>query len=100
MLLQALVACAGVMLRPVAVNREMDITGGRISAEASFTFRGTMGIDRGVSVGFRAISLRLGLDTDTDPEQINTLMALTELYCVVYQTLARGVPATITHERA
>ncbi len=86
MLMQALVACAAVTPRSVAVNVEMDITSRRISAGAS----GTTGIDREVPVGFRAISLRLG-SIRRGSRAVITLMALTKGNCVVYQTLARGV---------
>jgi uncharacterized OsmC-like protein len=100
MLLQALVACAGVTLRSVAVNRDIAVAGGRVTAEGELDFRGTMGVDREAAVGFRAIALRFELDTDADGEELEKLLALTERYCVVYQTLARGVPVTITHRRA
>jgi uncharacterized OsmC-like protein len=96
MLLQALVACAGVTLRSVAVNRGIDAGGGRITAEGELDFRGTMGVDREAPVGFRAIHLRFGLDPQLSSEDRETLLSLTERYCVVYQTLAGGVPVTIT----
>jgi uncharacterized OsmC-like protein len=97
MLLQALVACAGVTLRSIAVNREIAVAGGRIVAEGDLDFRGTMGVDRDAPVGFRSISLRFELDTDADGDELDKLIALTERYCVVYQTLARGVPVAISH---
>ena len=97
MLLQALVACAGVMLRSVAVNREIRVAGGRITAEGELDFRGTMAVDRESPVGFRAIRLRFELDPSLAPEDLQTLLALTERYCVVYQTIARGVPVTVSH---
>jgi uncharacterized OsmC-like protein len=96
MLLQALVACAGVTLRSVAVNRDLDVTG-RITAEGELDFRGTMGVDREAPVGFRTINLHFELDTDADAGELDMLIAQTERYCVVYQTLARGVPVEITH---
>ncbi len=96
MLLHALVACAGVTLRSVAVNREIVVTGGRITAEGELDFRGTMGVDRGAPVGFGAIRLTFELEPALDREQLETLLALTERYCVVYQTLARGVEMTIS----
>jgi uncharacterized OsmC-like protein len=99
MLLQALVACAGVTLRSVAVNRDITVTGGQITAEGELDFRGTMGVDREAPVGFRSINLRFELKTDAAGEELDKLMALTERYCVVYQTLARGVPVAISHER-
>jgi len=95
MLLQALVACAGVTLRSVAVNRDISLGEGRITAEGDLDFRGTMGVDREAPVGFRAIRLRFELDPELSSEDLETLMTLTERYCVVYQTLAGGVPVTI-----
>jgi uncharacterized OsmC-like protein len=91
MLLQALVACAGVTLRSVAVNRGLDVRGGTVSAEGDLDFRGTMGVDRDVAVGFRAIRLRFDLDTDADADAVDQLIASTERYCVVLQTIA-GTP--------
>ena len=96
MLLQALVACAGVTLRSVAVNRDIPLNGGRISAAGELDFRGTMGVDREAPVGFRAIDLRFELDPELGAEERQTLLALTERYCVVYQTIAGGVPVTIS----
>jgi uncharacterized OsmC-like protein len=97
MLLQALVACAGVTLRSVAVNRDIPLAGGRITAEGELDFRGTMAVDREAPVGFRAIRLRFELEPSLGAEALETLLALTERYCVVYQTIARGVPVTISH---
>jgi uncharacterized OsmC-like protein len=96
MLLQALVACAGVTLRSVAVNRDIPVDGGRIRAEGQLDFRGTMGVDRGAPVGFRAIDLHFELDPTVSDEDRDTLMTLTERYCVVYQTIANGVPVNIS----
>jgi uncharacterized OsmC-like protein len=93
MLLQALVACAGVTLRSVATSMEMRVRG-TVRAEGDLDFRGTLGVDREVPVGFRAIRLLFDLDTDAPAEQVATLLRLTERYCVVYQTLAGGVPVT------
>jgi uncharacterized OsmC-like protein len=93
MLLQALVACAGVTLRSVATSMEMRVQG-TVRAEGDLDFRGTLGVDREVPVGFRAIRLRFDLDTDAPDEQVATLLRLTERYCVVYQTLAGGVPVS------
>jgi uncharacterized OsmC-like protein len=98
MLLQALVACAGVTLRSVAVNRGIALGAGRITAEGDLDFRGTMGVDREAPVGFRAIRLRFELDPNLNDEDRETLLKLTERYCVVYQTIAGGVPVTISHE--
>ena len=91
MLLEALVACAGVTLRAVAhVARHRDRRRARVRAEGDLDFRGTLGVDREAPVGFRAIRLRFDLDTDADAEQLAKLLELTERYCVVLQTLARG----------
>jgi uncharacterized OsmC-like protein len=95
MLLQALVACAGVTLRSVAVNRGIQVTG-RVAAEGDLDFRGTMGVDRETPVGFTAIRLRFELDSDASPEDLDALIATTERYCVVYQTLLGGVPVEVT----
>jgi uncharacterized OsmC-like protein len=97
MLLQALVACAGVTLRSVAVNRDIALAGGRITAEGELDFRGTMAVDREAPVGFRAIELRFELDPQLSGDDLETLLTLTERYCVVYQTIARGVRVTISH---
>jgi uncharacterized OsmC-like protein len=97
MLLQALVACAGVTLRSVAVNREIPVAGGLITAEGELDFRGTMGVDRDAPVGFRAINLRFELDPQLSADDVETLLTLTERYCVVYQTIAGGVPVTLSH---
>jgi uncharacterized OsmC-like protein len=90
MLLEALVACAGVTLRAVSTSLGITVGAGQIRAEGDLDFRGTLGIDREAPVGFRAIRLFFELDTDADPEQLETLQRLTERYCVVYQTLAVG----------
>ena len=87
MLLEALVACAGVTLRAVATAIEVPVRGGTIRAEGDIDFRGTLGVAKEVPVGFVAIRLRFDLDTDATPEQLATLLKLTERYCVVYQTL-------------
>jgi uncharacterized OsmC-like protein len=97
MLLEALVACAGVTLRSVAVNRQIPVAGGRITAEGELDFRGTMGVDREASVGFRSIHLRVELDPPPSADDLETLLGLTERYCVVYQTITGGVPVTISH---
>jgi uncharacterized OsmC-like protein len=88
MLLEALVACAGVTLKAVATALEVPLEGGTVSAEGDLDFRGTLGVDREAPVGFKAIRLRFDLDTDADEEQLATLLKLTERYCVVLQTLA------------
>jgi len=91
MLLQALVACAGVTLRSVAVNRGLSVSGS-VHAEGDLDFRGTLGVDRDAPVGFRDIRLRFELESDASPEDLNALIDTTERYCVVLQTL-RSSPA-------
>jgi uncharacterized OsmC-like protein len=87
MLLQALVACAGVTLGAVATALGLTIRGGKVSAEGDLDFRGTLGVRKEVPVGFREIRLQFELDTDATEEQAANLLRLTERYCVVYQTL-------------
>ena len=87
MLLEALVACAGVTLRAVATALEIDLRDGTVSAEGDLDFRGTLGVAKEAPVGFRDIRLRFDLDTDAPAEQARSLLKLTERYCVVYQTL-------------
>jgi uncharacterized OsmC-like protein len=96
MLLEALVACAGVTLSAVATSLGIEVRSGRIHAEGDLDFRGTLAVDRDTPVGFRAIRLAFELDADADPEQLATLKKLTERYCVVYQTLAAGPALTTT----
>lgn len=97
MLLQALVACAGVTLRSVATSLEIPVTG-TVSAEGDLDFRGTLGVDKtgDAPVGFSAIRLRFALESDATDEQLATLLRLTERYCVVYQTLTGGVPVDMS----
>ena len=95
MLLQALVACAGVTLRSVAASLEITVSG-RVRAEGELDVRGTLGVDREAPVGFRAIRLVFDLEHDADEERLATLLRLTERYCVVYQTLAGGVPVEVS----
>ena len=87
MLLQALVACAGVTLRAVATSLGIDIAGGTVAAEGDLDFRGTLAVSKEAPVGFTSIRLAFDLDTEASAEQIQTLVRLTERYCVVYQTL-------------
>jgi uncharacterized OsmC-like protein len=96
MLLEALVACAGVTLRSVATSMELDVSGS-VHAEGDLDFRGTLGVDRETPVGFTAIRLRFDLASDETEEAIAKLLELTERYCVVYQTLAGGVPLEISY---
>jgi len=91
MLLEALAACAGVTLRAVATSIGVNVTGGTVSASGVLDFRGTLAVDRDAPVGFRRIELDFDLDTDADPEQLETLLKLTERYCVVLQTITGGV---------
>jgi uncharacterized OsmC-like protein len=90
MLLQALVACAGVTLSAVATALGITLRGGHLTAEGDLDFRGTLGVAKDTSVGFRRIRLRIALDTDAGDEERRKLLDLTERYCVVYQTLARS----------
>ena len=92
LLLQALVACAGVTLRAVATALGLPVAGGRVHAEGDLDFRGTLGVSKEAPVGFRTIRLRFELDTAASPEDLATLLKLTERYCVVLQTL-RTPPA-------
>ena len=92
LLLQALVACAGVTLRAVATALDLPVRGGEVRAEGDLDFRGTLGVSKEAPVGFRAIRLHFALDTDATAEQLATLEKLTERYCVVLQTL-RTPPA-------
>jgi uncharacterized OsmC-like protein len=89
MLLEALVACAGVTLKAVATAIGVSIRSGRVSAEGDIDFRGALGVARDTPVGFSDIRLTFDLDTDAAPEQLETLLKLTERYCVVLQTLKR-----------
>jgi uncharacterized OsmC-like protein len=98
MLLEALVACAGVTLRAVATSLGIEVRSGSVRAEGDLDFRGTLGVDRDAPVGFAAIRLSFELDADADDEQLATLRRLTERYCVVFQTLAGG-PALETELR-
>jgi uncharacterized OsmC-like protein len=89
MLLEALVACAGVTLKAVATALGVTLKGGVVTAEGDLDFRGTLGVEKHVPVGFRDIRLRFELDTDEPPDRVETLLRLTERYCVVLQTLHR-----------
>ncbi len=100
MLLQALVACAGVTLKAVATALDFPLKGGRVSAEGDLDFRGTLGVDREAPVGFKAIRLRFDLDADASEEQITRLLQLTERYCVVYQTLRNSPQLQASVSRA
>ncbi len=95
MLLQALVACAGVTLKAVATALEIDVKDGTLRAEGDLDFKGTLGVDREAPVGFKDIRLSFDLATDADDEKLATLMKLTERYCVVYQTLKSPPPVAV-----
>lgn len=96
MLLEALVACAGVTLQAVATALEIEITNGTITAEGDLDFRGTLGVSKEAPVGFKSIRLTFNLQSNAAQEQIDSLKKLTERYCVVYQTLAKGVEVQTT----
>lgn len=98
MLLEALVACAGVTLRAVATSQGIELRSGRLRAEGDLDFRGTLGVEREVPVGFQSIRLIVELDTDADPAQLERLRQLTERYCVVYQTLLGGPSLSTSFE--
>jgi len=96
MLLEALVACAGVTLRAVATAMGLAVRGGTVRAEGDLDFRGTLGVSREAPVGFRGIRLSFDLDADLTPEQRAKLLDLTERYCVIYQTLRTPPPVTVS----
>jgi uncharacterized OsmC-like protein len=96
MLLQALVACAGVTLRAVATNRRISVNG-TVRAEGDLDFRGTLGVDSDVPVGFSAIRLSFDVDADGAPEDLDELIATTEKYCVVLQTLTNPTRLEVSH---
>jgi uncharacterized OsmC-like protein len=96
MLLQALVACAGVTLGAVATATNIALRGGSVHAEGDLDFRGTLGVVKDAPVGFASIRLRFELDTDASAEQVATLLRLTERYCVVYQTLRHPASMSVS----
>ena len=100
MLLEALVACAGVTLNAVATAIDVRIDEGRVYAEGDLDFRGTLGVDKEAPVGFESIRLWFELETDADEERLATLLKLTERYCVVFQTLAQGPLLRVSMGRA
>jgi len=99
LLLEALVACAGVTLQAVATAIGIDINDGTVKAEGDLDFRGTLGVSKEVPVGFISIRLSFNLDTDASEEQMQSLAKLTERYCVVYQTLVKGVQVQTTFNK-
>jgi uncharacterized OsmC-like protein len=99
MLLEALVACAGVTLKAVSTALAIPLKSGTVSAEGDLDFRGTLGVDKEAPVGFRQIRLRFDVDTDVPQDKLDQLLKLTERYCVVYQTIAKGPPVDIKLQR-
>ena len=100
MLLEALVACAGVTLKAVATALEIPLRHGTVKAEGDLDFRGTLGVDKTAPVGFRSIRLAFELDTDAPGEKIDQLLKLTERYCVVFQTLNNKPALSVGLKRA
>jgi uncharacterized OsmC-like protein len=100
MLLDALVACAGVTLKAVATAIGVQVEGGTIKAEGDLDFKGTLGVSKEVPVGFKNIRLQFLLRSDASEEQMATLKKLTERYCVVYQTLRKGVPVDTSFQQS
>jgi uncharacterized OsmC-like protein len=100
MLLEALVACAGVTLKAVATAIDIPLKAGTVSAEGDLDFRGTLGVAKDAPVGFAQIRLRFDLDTDAPRDKLDQLLKLTERYCVVYQTIRNGPPVEIKLQRA
>src|SRR6187431_1249534 len=100
MLLEALVACAGVTLKAVATAIDIPLKSGRVSAEGDLDFRGTLGVAKDAPVGFAQIRLRFDVDTEAPQEKLDQLLKLTERYCVVYQTIRSGPPVEISLNRA
>ena len=100
MLLQALVACAGVTLKAVATAIGVDITEGTVTAEGDLDFKGTLGVSKEAPVGFKAIRLSFQLQSNATEEQMASLSKLTERYCVVYQTLVKGVGIETNYQQA
>ena len=99
MLLEALVACAGVTMKAVATALDIPLKSASVSAEGDLDFRGTLGVTKDAPVGFAQIRLRFDLDTDAPQDKLDQLLKLTERYCVVYQTIAKGPPVDIKMQR-
>jgi uncharacterized OsmC-like protein len=100
MLLEALVACAGVTLKAVATALDIPLKSGKVSAEGDLDFRGTLGVAKDAPVGFAKIRLRFDLDTKAPQDKLDQLLKLTERYCVVYQTIKSGPPVDLQLKRA
>jgi uncharacterized OsmC-like protein len=99
MLLEALVACAGVTLKAVSTALEIPLKSGTVSAEGDLDFRGTLGVAKDAPVGFREIRLAFDVDTDVPQDKLDQLLKLTERYCVVYQTIKSGPPVQVSLNR-
>jgi len=99
MLLEALVACAGVTVKAVATALDIPVKSGKVSAEGDLDFRGTLGVAKDAPVGFAQIRLRFDLDTDAPQDKLDQLLKLTERYCVVYQTIKSGPPVDVQMKR-
>jgi uncharacterized OsmC-like protein len=99
MLLEALVACAGVTIKAVSTAIGVPLKSGTVSAEGDLDFRGTLGVAKDAPVGFREIRLRFDVETDAPQEQLDQLLKLTERYCVVYQTISKGPQVSVTLQR-
>jgi uncharacterized OsmC-like protein len=99
MLLEALVACAGVTLKSVATAIEVPLKSGNVFAEGDLDFRGTLGVDKEAPVGFAEIRLRFEVDTDAPQDKLDLLLKLTERYCVVYQTIRHGPQVAVSMKR-
>jgi len=100
MLLEALVACAGVTLKAVSTALEIPLKAGRVFAEGDLDFRGTLGVAKDAPVGFREIRLTFEVETDAPQDKLDQLLKLTERYCVVYQTIKSGPPVAVALSRA
>jgi len=100
MLLEALVACAGVTLKAVSTALEIQLRTATVSAEGDLDFRGTLGVAKGAPVGFAQIRLQFDVSTDASQEKLDQLLKLTERYCVVYQTIKSGPPVEVTLKRS
>jgi uncharacterized OsmC-like protein len=99
MLLESLVACAGVTLRAVATAIDVPLRGGTITAEGDLDFRGTLGVSKEAPVGIQAIRMHFALDTDANDEQLETLLKLTKRYCVIWQTLQQSPTLTASYKK-
>jgi uncharacterized OsmC-like protein len=99
MLLEALVACAGVTLKAVATALDIPLKSGKVSAEGDLDFRGTLGVAKDAPVGFRDIRLTFDVETDAPQDKLDQLLKLTERYCVVYQTIKSGTPVEVKLQR-